>query len=270
VARAHNRPEHASLEDSAKATELIFRGVVEKVEYATATVRSKDDEALPHTFVTYRVDEVIKGANPGKSLTLRFTGGRRKDAEFLVVANYPLFDAGDQDVLFVRGNGFRGCPLVGCAQGRFRLIDGKVYGEKGNEALLTEKGVLYPGPQRDLEPVRTHKVSQTVISRISVEDPAEEDVGAVRTYPGTHLTADAFVKRLREVVAKTHSKDELAQLRPVLSADPKKPFTVKRPPQVGPPKWTKPAAKSPTSAELAEEKSLEEGDDAAAAKTNTP
>src|SRR5262245_51085667 len=55
--------------------DLVFRGVVVRVEYALSSPSEPGEPALPHTFVTYRVDEVLHGKVSGPSLTLRFLGG---------------------------------------------------------------------------------------------------------------------------------------------------------------------------------------------------
>lgn len=49
----------------------------------------------------------------------------------MLVSHVPLFDVGDEDVLFVKNNTKSACPLVGCADGRMRIIDSKMYDEEG-------------------------------------------------------------------------------------------------------------------------------------------
>jgi hypothetical protein len=103
--------------DAAELSEqadLIFTGTAVQ----TRVVLSKD-ATVPFTFVTFAVDEVLKGSINGNEIVLRFDGGdiamRR-----LRIEGMPVFDEGQSYLLFVRGNGSAGCPILGWWQGQFR------------------------------------------------------------------------------------------------------------------------------------------------------
>ena len=70
---------------------------------------------MPYTFVTYKVTKVMQGS-AGRSLTLRFAGGADGRGGFVDVTGVPTFEVGDDDILFVKGNGSDGCPA-----GRMRV-----------------------------------------------------------------------------------------------------------------------------------------------------
>src|SRR5688572_14278105 len=104
--------------------ELIFDGIVTSVQYRMSDVGTPDDVALPHTFVTFAIQQTFKGqAQSGRSITLRFQGGPDGKGSALVIPGIPLFDVGERSILFVRRNGNDLCPLVGWEQGRLRVID---------------------------------------------------------------------------------------------------------------------------------------------------
>ncbi|MCU7924102.1 MAG: hypothetical protein KZQ88_15540 [Candidatus Thiodiazotropha sp. (ex Dulcina madagascariensis)] len=44
-----------------KEAEFVFIGTVEAIDYRTSSVTSEDEVALSHTFVTFKIQEVLKG-----------------------------------------------------------------------------------------------------------------------------------------------------------------------------------------------------------------
>lgn len=116
----------------AEQSNLVFTGRVAKVEYRNIESSGKEEGALPHTFVTYQIDNVLRGRAPGKTFTMAFIGGSDGMGHFLEANGVPTFEAGDRDILFVSGNGSEGsCPLVQCEYGRFRVHENGVFNTKG-------------------------------------------------------------------------------------------------------------------------------------------
>ncbi len=124
----------SSIEYQSIKSDLIFKGSIEKIKYG------KSMEGILHTFVTYRIDTLISGNYSPKNITLRFIGGEERIGDVvhgLIASNAPKFQKGQRDILMVKGNGLASCPLVQCAQGRYRLINGSVSSEDG---VLFAKG----------------------------------------------------------------------------------------------------------------------------------
>ena len=136
--------------------ELVFRGTVVDVRNVLSLDGGADRPSLPHTFVTFAVEEVHKGMASTEHLTLRFLGGydpvRRAH---LVVGHAPRFDLGDRDLLFVTGNQERITPLVNEAAGRLRILDGQLYNELGHAIVVDEEGAFRLGHRYVREEVRT-------------------------------------------------------------------------------------------------------------------
>src|SRR5690242_1615981 len=66
-------PERLSLFESVAAADLVFEGVVEQVAYRLSDRSAPDEAAIPHTFVTFKVQRAFKGRAPdGGRMTLRF------------------------------------------------------------------------------------------------------------------------------------------------------------------------------------------------------
>ncbi len=138
------------LDRAMRRADLVFEGEVVGVTYANAlddgvgdTQSGEDGETngLPHTFVTYRMDEVFTNNHSEETLTLRFAGGvdteSGPDYDILTVAQHPHFDLGDRDILFVKGNEHALCPLDRCSNGRYRILSGP---NDPQDALYTELG----------------------------------------------------------------------------------------------------------------------------------
>ena len=140
--------------------QLIMQGVVTSVEYKNSEVPGPGYAALPHTFVTFAIERTFKGkAEKGGSITLRFEGGADGTGRAMLVPGMPMFDIGDRDILFVSKNRNGSCPLVGWEHGRFRVINGSVYTEQGQEVGVTDDeqlafGAYHALPEVDPQPWR--------------------------------------------------------------------------------------------------------------------
>jgi hypothetical protein len=94
--------------------DFVFTGTAVQ----TKVLLSKDG-GFPFTFVTFAVDDMLKGWTTGRQITLRFDGGVLGDHE-VEVDGMPRFEQGESYLLFVRSNGSVGCPILGWWQGQFR------------------------------------------------------------------------------------------------------------------------------------------------------
>jgi hypothetical protein len=239
-----------------KDAQLIFVGVVTRIDYRLSEPEPGKDERVPHSFVTYRIESTLLGKvtgqptpGPATTVTLRFLGGEnRQRRRWLTVEGSPLFDVGDRDVLFVKRNGKHICPLVGWNQGRFRVIGGEeIFTDRGEEVWLTSQQILAYGAVHDLEEVLTHHRAPGVVARL-VHSPRKSDGSTTDPDPvppiqGQRLSATAFLSYTRFLVAQLLTPSEQAKLPPVESADPDKPFVFRQPAPV-------PAPPEPTEASL--------------------
>ena len=142
----------------ARATTVIapsFTQLVRQADYIVrATVKAvtsemRTDGAHQHivTKVELEVHEVISGTPP-QPLVLLMLGGK-VGAEEMVVDGAPRFKLGDEDILFVRGNGRQISPLVGMMHGRYPITreagTGREFMTRSNGTPLTsEEDVARP------------------------------------------------------------------------------------------------------------------------------
>ncbi len=149
------------LEALTEESNLVVHGSVVEVEYQTVT---EEGETVPQTRVTYQVKEALRGTAEGQTVTLQFPGGPDGMGGFLAVSGVPLFQKGEEDIIFVQNNGEENdCPLVNCEYGRYRVSQNRVYnthgkpvrGIKGNNALARGHSApnfntfSYPAPKFD-------------------------------------------------------------------------------------------------------------------------
>ena len=123
--------------------DYVVRAVVISV---TSELRTAGPQRHIITKVELDVREVISGTPP-QPLVLQLLGGKVGDEE-MVVDGVPKFKVGDEDVLFVHGNGRQFCPLVALAYGRFpikRDDKGRAYMARANGVpLMSEQDVVKP------------------------------------------------------------------------------------------------------------------------------
>lgn len=129
------------LRDLVAGAECIAECEVRSVVHAMSKVVEPGDAALPHTFVTFSIERLLKGrSTAGDSITLRFLGGPDGRGNVLAIAGVPRFRVGDRDILFVKGNGTELCPLLGFEQGRLRVVRGELFDDFGREIWVTPQG----------------------------------------------------------------------------------------------------------------------------------
>jgi hypothetical protein len=121
----------------ADQADLIFTGTAVHSE----VVLSKDG-TFPFTFVTFSVDEALKGSAQG-DLTLRFLGGST-GREQVVAEGMPKFKVGERYLLFVTGDSRAASPVVGWGEGQLRFAREP---RSGRQILVNYRGV----PIRGLE-----------------------------------------------------------------------------------------------------------------------
>lgn len=125
-------------------SDCIVRAVVKAV-HAEKKSGARGPKIITH--VEIEVLEAVAGSPPA-ALTLDFLGGRVGDEE-MTVEGMPHFEVGDEDVLFVQGNGRSICPLYAMMYGRYPIVKDSSSGRKhvarvGGEALRDTAQIATP------------------------------------------------------------------------------------------------------------------------------
>lgn len=136
--------------------------------------------------VELEVLETIKGAPPSP-LVLDLVGGRIGDKE-LQVDGAPSFQVGQEDILFIRGNGRLVVPIVGMRHGQYPVRRDPLTGE--DQVMRAGGRLLYSVDEVNLPP--------GVGSRTLTRDP--------RAKP---LTAAQFANHIRLAVRETPENENL-------------------------------------------------------------
>ena len=228
-----------NLNTLANVADFVFQGTVTSVEYKNSTVRNReDDDELVHTFVTYAVETSFKGDDLPDRVTLRFQGGIVAERqEFVHIAGSPLFQVGDWDILFVKGNGQRRIPLAGEAHGRLRVVNDEVFTYDGKAFSISEGGKLVAGPMvhAGLRAVQLPNKKKFFITSQRLEAGAAGDV--------SRMKIDEVASRIA-AATKGLAATEGTTIR--ISVDKSKPFYVRRSMALPPPRKVKPAAPGPS------------------------
>lgn len=145
------------LADAIQRSDAVIYGEIVDIQHRSLHVFDEVDAPYPHTFVTYEVIEGFKGGRPGERVTLRFLGGPNEDGTLVMHGSgIPTFDLGERDIVFIRDNGAGPCPLLSCAAGRLRVVDGLVTSDGGRAVKLGALGEISVGEQLDLDVVEHH------------------------------------------------------------------------------------------------------------------
>lgn len=166
-----NQPAYASSMDAltqdqiARQADLVFQGQVIAVDYRMSKT-GPGLASIPHTFVTYRIDHLLKGRSQnGVLITLRMQGGPVPGSDrAMLIAGAPNFDIGDNDLLFVSNNGNALIPLVGWSQGRYRIINDKAYSDDGREVFLDKDNRVVLGAVQPLPDVRNYQMGNVSLT----------------------------------------------------------------------------------------------------------
>ena len=152
------------------------------------------------------------------------------DGAIFRVSRTTYFDVGERSVLMIKRNGEIQCPLVGCAKGRFRVVEGSVFSESGRELSLSEEGELLMGASHPLDEVNNHQMGNVLLERVGAEED-EGDDGVLELpnwlYPvGQSLALESFLAWVGNQVAAEQQLDPQGNLALVKNLDPGTPFEV--------------------------------------------
>lgn len=203
-----SHPANFDTSELVRKADFIFEGTVVNVEYRTSDVESSDDVAMPHTFVTYEIGKNFKGrSSESKLITLRFRGGPDDSGNTLILSGVPLFQTGDQDIVFVSGNGTELSPIVGHNFGRFRMAKEAIYSDSWQEVWLHKDGRISHG--------KLHPEKTTVTHRIGVNEfsfETKDETEWVTPRGAQKLTVPQFRKFLSDSIEQQFTPHMLSTL----------------------------------------------------------
>ncbi|VAW85523.1 hypothetical protein MNBD_GAMMA16-149 [hydrothermal vent metagenome] len=140
--------EAKGLEYLVSQADAIVYGTVIDIAYRNSEPTENSPQGLPHTFVTYKIADIMKGKIDSSSLTLKIPGGADGKGGIYNVSTSPTFSKGQNDVLFVRAKNVDNCPLVNCVDGRFRVADQRVYNGWGVPLVSVKRDLVFGGKPR--------------------------------------------------------------------------------------------------------------------------
>ena len=125
----------------------VAYGKVVDIQYRNSEPTREEPKGVPHTFVTYEIGKVFRGYLPEK-VVLRIPGGADGSGGAYTETTAPTFARGETDVLFIPGGEPADCQLVNCVEGRFRVLDDRIYSGFGVPLVAAEKTLEFGGKPR--------------------------------------------------------------------------------------------------------------------------
>ena len=169
-----------SLERLSTRSELIFEGRVLSVESTL-----DPDQIGIHTYVTFQVDDVIKGEYLEEELVLRFLGGTVGDIR-VEVADSTFPAVGEEGIYFVESlNRFQVNPFYGVDQGHFLILTES----RGQQIMMTRSRKIITGFIPEVGTEET-ELSRGIVQGVVVDDGSAFPLG---------VTAIQFKQKIREL-----------------------------------------------------------------------
>lgn len=164
-----------SLRSRIRQSALIAYGQVVDIQYRNSVPTRVQPKGVPHTFVTYKIQDVLRGELDNEVLTLRIPGGADGQGGVFMETTAPAFALGQTDVLFVRGGEIGDCQLVECVEGRFRVHENQVFNGWGVPVVEALKTLQIGGkPRFDLNVMEMPSPSfKALVQRPDLQDDIE-------------------------------------------------------------------------------------------------
>ena len=168
-----------TFEQLATSSELIFEG-----EVIASESKWDSDQSEIHTYVTFRVNEVIKGS-AGMHVVLRFLGGNVGEIG-LEVSGSTFPEVGERGIYFVESlDRFQVNPFYGVDQGHFLVIE-----SAGQQVMASRSRQLITGFLPDAG-AEKGGLSNGIAFGLSLEESGPSPSG---------VTAFQFKQKIREYV----------------------------------------------------------------------
>ncbi|MCH7893567.1 MAG: hypothetical protein IH907_03530 [Proteobacteria bacterium] len=108
VGLSADEPELSRFNMMIDKAEIIFRGAVVAKEFETT-----NDLQVTYTLFTFDIHEEFKGKSPDGTLIVRVLGGVSESGHPVMYSHYPSFSLGGEYLVFLKGNGEYGNPVLG-------------------------------------------------------------------------------------------------------------------------------------------------------------
>jgi len=193
---------------------LIFTGTAVHRE----VVLSQDGK-FPFTFITFHVDDELKGKVRDHVLTLRFHGGNFGN-QVVEVVGTPEFEIGERYLLFVSDNGTTSFPVVGWRQGQYRFVREP---RSGGSVLVDYQGQALGGIERGnwmRHAIARPEAPEVVLLGEEGIDVSELPATEMKIRPGRLPEAQEALEALRKVVRSRSGRATFLPSRFVESARP--------------------------------------------------
>jgi hypothetical protein len=181
-----------TMDEMLQACQFVFEGNVSSIE------SKENSQNRIHTFVTYEIQEIIKGDYPNSTITLSFLGGTVGDVT-MAISDMQLPQVGERGIYFVESlDRPQVHPLYGWNQGHF-IVETD---DTGADRVMTNTkqsviGVEFNMPIKQMtsDKPTSQKLSNGIAYGLSLAQEGKETKG---------LTLGAFKKALYDRLVQTN------------------------------------------------------------------
>jgi hypothetical protein len=235
------RIDPVTIDEAIRDSGFIFQGTVIKIESRLSTDMGSNYERDFYAFVTFRIERIFKGALAGDGTTLTlpfmscFTMNPKKQQSVIeqqpamtekpgegmgcTITGLPTFIVGEREILFVWNDYTNAmCPLVGWGQGRYSIVNNKIY----PVTWLTKEGDIDDTAPYGLEDEQEAEKRGEVLPQEAKKHHWSPPKGAKRL--GSDDFADVIERKILDLEKTQFMAGKLAPREPVKSADFNDPF----------------------------------------------
>jgi hypothetical protein len=179
------------LNELTKQSRLILIGVVSKVECDLG-----GDKRSIFTFVTLKDLTILRGEYSEKEIRLRFEGGQ-VGFRVISVPGIPSFHESQKVLLFLRTTNPSICPLVGCSQGYFKILQNSVTDIYGNEIVGFKEDEILKKYLATKYSTNATGGFKSTSSTVRVLEPVQDETQKLRPIP-----LEQFISEIRKISSK--------------------------------------------------------------------
>ncbi len=179
----------ADLKDKLSLADIVLSGRVKNIEVKETTNEENIQDTRTYIFVTYEVDEVIKGLWDEKTYTIQCHP---------ICSDCPIFKEGDHDVIFAVDAFLSGCDVIK----RFRILNNDIYSDDAGPVLLGQDNSIQYSNRHNPELRR----------RMGYLVHAHKDIEKFDFSSGEQFDKQTFFEYLRALLYIAHEESKSTEL----------------------------------------------------------
>lgn len=158
---------------------FAFKGLVRKIDYSQSV--GKDNSVWPMAYVTFDIQDWLKGKSSQSSVVLAIPFGPLPDGSVLRASGVPIFQEGDNIVMFLDKNGTEANPVSD--ENILFIHEDNVYTRESHPLLQSLDQNIFLGKSEHLDSILTRnpKIEGFEFKVEASELPEQDEAGLSKT-----------------------------------------------------------------------------------------